>query len=510
VSITDVVEKRRGKVPLLGRYHEMPRKLEHDFKMTGEVVGSGCSGSVKKAVRINAPDSAEKFAVKTFSLRRLSASSRVSLEAEAQIFLCLDHPHIARLINVYQTPESLSLVMECMVGGELFDRVVADKFFLESQAANVTEQMLLAVHYLHCHGIVHRDLKLENFIYEEKGGDLLKLIDFGFSKFRERGAKMKTGCGTLSYVAPEVLSDSYTSQCDLWSLGVIVFILLSGSMPFSSDSSSARDKIAAGEYFMKKEKWARVSADGIAFMKALLRKDPNVRFTAEEALNHRWLQRYKRQAIVEPEQSIVAAFQQYSKAPRFRRCCLIAMAWLLTNKETETVREEFIAIDTDRQGTISLGELRAVMVNKFSVRDADVVNIFQAMDMNHDDEIHYSEFLAAMLSTRVEVNDQLLESTFRNFDKDLTGYITIENLRDSLGSAFEGQQVETLLEEVDVLKEGRISFPEFAAYVRGTPVESQSVQLSYPPGMPPVAPKRVKSRQDERVEVVQQPCCNIM
>jgi calcium-dependent protein kinase len=240
-------------------------------------------------------------------------------------------------------------------------------------------------------------------------------------------------------------------------------------------------------------------------MKALLRKDPNVRFTAEEALNHRWLQRYKRQAIVEPEQSIVAAFQQYSKAPRFRRCCLIAMAWLLTNKETETVREEFIAIDTDRQGTISLGELRAVMVNKFSVRDADVVNIFQAMDVNHDDEIHYHEFLAAMLSTRIEVNDKLLQSTFRNFDKGLTGYITIENLKDSLGNDFEGQQVETLLEEVDVLKEGRISFPEFAAYVRGTPVESDCVQLSYPPGIPPDTVEAV-----ERVEVVDQKCCSIM
>merc|ERR1711964_320525 len=139
---------------------------------------------------------------------------------------------------------------------------------------------------------------------------------------------------------------------------------------------------------------------------------------------------------------MLAALRQYSKAPTFKRCCLLSMAWLLTSKETEQVRQEFLAIDTDRQGTISLGELRDLMVRKFSVAEADVVKIFNAMDANHDDEIHYSEFLAAMLSTKIEVNDKLLDSTFRNFDKDLSGYITADDLRNAFGNTFDGQNVE--------------------------------------------------------------------
>jgi len=479
VSVTQEVEKRIGKVPLLGRYHQLPRKLDDDFKLTGKTLGSGMNGAVNMAVRKNSPEG-ESFAVKEFDMTRIAAKGVAALESEVQVFLCLDHPHICRLVNVYQTPKSLSLVMECMAGGELFDRVSEKKKFPEPQAANVMQQMLLAVHYLHSHGIVHRDIKLENFVYDAKDGDVLKLIDFGFSKFRERGAKMRTACGTLSYVAPEVLTDSYTSQCDLWSLGVIVYILLCGSMPFSGDSSVAKAKIAEGSFTFKKEKWKDISQSGKQFTEALMQKDPNVRLTTSQALEHPWLQSNLKAPSVGFDKSMMLAFQEYRKAPKFRRCCLLAMAWLLPSKDTEEMRKEFFAIDTDRQGTISLGELRTLMVERFNAADHDVVNTFKAMDVNHDDEIHYSEFLAAMLSTRIKLNDKLLDSTFRNLDKDLSGYITAENLRDCFGESFEGRPVESLVSEADVLKDGKISYPEFAAFIRGAPLESKASQLSYP------------------------------
>merc|ERR1719359_1631643 len=106
--------------------------------------------------------------------------------------------------------------MECMAGGELFDRITSLKRFEEKDAAEATKQMLLAVNYVHSHGIVHRDLKLENFLYDTEGSTHLKLIDFGFSKFFNSKERMHTSCGTLAYVAPEVLGKSYTSQCDMW------------------------------------------------------------------------------------------------------------------------------------------------------------------------------------------------------------------------------------------------------------------------------------------------------
>merc|ERR1712048_298793 len=170
-----------------------------------------------------------------------------------------DHPHVARLVDVYESSDRLSLVMECMEGGELFDRVSERKVFSETDASHATWQMLLAVNYIHSKNVVHRDLKLENFLYESKNTDHLKLIDFGFSKIWEKNTKMELSCGTLSYVAPEVLKKSYTSQCDMWSLGVIVFILLVGYMPFSGDDEVQFAHIKAGRYKKKPERWNSIS-----------------------------------------------------------------------------------------------------------------------------------------------------------------------------------------------------------------------------------------------------------
>merc|ERR1712159_152810 len=180
---------------------------------------------------------------------------------------------------------------------------------------------------------------------------------------------------------------------------------------------------------------------------------------------------------------MLGAFQTYKSTPKFRRCCFLAMAWHLPSKETAQLQQEFFAIDKDQRGTISLAQLREIMVNQLRVPDSDVIDIFKAMDANHDNEVHYSEFVAAMLSTRIDLNDQLLDTAFRNFDKDLSGYITAENLREALGSSCVGsEKVEKLLREADFLEDGRISFPEFTAFVRGVPLEGQtySAQLSYP------------------------------
>jgi len=465
------VEAVAGKVAVSGRYHRSPRKLEDDYEVTQKVLGSGYNGVVRMG--INKVNKSQKVAVKAFKLAGLVGEKKQQLESEVEIFLVMDHPHVTRLYDVYEEAHTLNMVMECMEGGELFDRVTELKQFSERDAADSVWQMLLALNYLHSHGMVHRDLKLENFLYDQKNSSHLKLIDFGFSKVWEASVKMHVSCGTLSYVAPEVLAKSYTSQCDLWSLGVIVFILLAGYMPFSGAEAVQTKNISEGKYKLKPERWRNVSADASDFVKALLQVDPKKRLSCQGALDHTWIanrHKYK----TEVNQDICDALRQFGHASKFKRVCMEMMAWSLSNEERAKVRNYFIAMDTSQNGTITLAELKEILINKFHITDAETAQIFNAMDSNHDEEIHYSDFLAAMVSTRIAVHDDLLRQAFKKFDIDNSGYITAENMREVLGEHHEGEQVESLMAEADFKQDGKISFEEFVAYIKGEPMSGHS------------------------------------
>jgi calcium-dependent protein kinase len=330
--------------------------------------------------------------------------------------------------------------------------------------------MLLGVNYIHKKSIVHRDLKLENFLYEKQDGDHLKLIDFGFSKVWEKNTKMDLSCGTLAYVAPEVLRKSYTSQCDLWSLGVIAFILLFGYMPFAGPEGQQQRDIKAGTYIKRPEKWSKVSATAQNFVESLLVVDTSIRLTAEQALNHDFIKHLEteRGSVQDTavDSNIAEALMGFAEASNFRRACMSVMAWSLTNEERAKVRDAFLRIDTNRTGTITLKELKDVLVNEFDVEDEKSQQIFAALDTAQNDEIHYSEFLAAMVSTRIAMHDGLLKATFQKFDVDNSGFISLDNLKEVLGDSFDGAEVTRLVTEADRDKDGQISYNEFITFLK--------------------------------------------
>merc|ERR1719230_1112242 len=193
-------------------------------------------------------------------------------------------------------------------------------------------------------------------MYDAEEGEFLKLIDFGLSHVWEPNTKMKASVGTIAYVAPEVLRRDYTSQCDLWSLGVISFILLAGYMPFFGPESKIRSAICRGNFEMKKDKWANISDSAKDFVKSLLAVNPRSRLTAEQALQHPWIAKHdqSRPAILDRDASIVDALCVYAQTSRFRRACMSVMAWSLTREERASVRDAFIEIDKDRKGTICI------------------------------------------------------------------------------------------------------------------------------------------------------------
>jgi calcium-dependent protein kinase len=470
-ALSEEVEPRIGRIPFKGRYHKLPRKFEQDYELTSTTLGKGYNGVVRLASNTPSGCSGKQhFAVKSFKTAGLTQHKREQLNAEIEIFLCMDHPHIARLVDVYEAANVITIVMECAEGGELFDRVTQRRFS-EDEAAAATRQILLALNYIHSHSIVHRDLKLENILYDTKGGNHLKLIDFGFSKFNDSSHRLHTSCGTLAYIAPEVLNRSYTSQCDLWSLGVICFILLSGHMPFYGSGTVIQDIITSGAYTMKPVHWKSVSEVAKDFTRSLLTLDPTARLTAKTALEHIWIARRVKESTPEMDSSIIDALLLWRTAPKFHRACMLMMAWLLTNEQQAQVRDYFLALDTNHDGVISFEELHNVMVNSFETAETEVHQVFELLDTTHHREIHYSEFLAAMMASRIELTDDLLQTTFHHFDTDNSGDISVEDFRTLLGNSFEGESVESLhqcfLSEATIeASSSELKYADFASYAR--------------------------------------------
>jgi calcium-dependent protein kinase len=471
-AVQQRAQERSGKMSISGRYHRLPQKIEDAYDIDkSSVLGSGYNGQVYMATSLGAATSANKtkYAVKGFQLIGASKEKLEELESECEIFLSMDHPHVARLTDVFETETKLTLVMECIEGGEVFKRVQAKKRFSEPDAATAVWQMLLAVNYIHSHGIAHRDIKLENFLYESKDSDHLRLIDFGFSKIFKPNTLMHLSCGTLSYVAPEVLAHNYTQQCDLWSLGVVTFILLFGYMPFAGKENAQVQRIKSGNFTVKPDRWEKVSDTAKDFVQKLLVVNPSNRLTAQQAMDHAFLKKRKGQGTESAiDANIVDGLRQFGQAAAFRRAALHMMAWSLSNEERKQVRDAFIEMDTDHSGAISLVEFKRVLHDHFHVDESEAESAFHALDMNHTEEIHYSEFLAAMVATRIRVHEPLLQQAFRRFDVDKSGFIDKNDLKHLVGESFEGVDLASLIKVADTNNDGKVSYDEWIAYVLHT------------------------------------------
>mmetsp|Transcript_57187 Transcript_57187/g.90653 ORF Transcript_57187/g.90653 Transcript_57187/m.90653 type:complete len:597 (+) Transcript_57187:66-1856(+) len=455
-------EEHVGKVAVTGRYHLLPRKLEDDFEVTSQVLGTGLNGSVLLA---RSRQTGNEVAVKPYTSVGINKEEQRVLRNEVEIFLSLDHPHVARLIAVYEEQDRLLLVMEVCKGGEILSSVARLGHFSEARAADLVEQMLLSVNYLHSKKIVHRDLKLDNFLFESEERDHVKLIDFGMSRYWTNNKKMKLACGTAGYMAPECLHGSYTIQCDMWSMGVIAYILLSGRMPFEGSEEQMMIKTKSGDYSMTSNEWHGISADGKDFVSKLMEKDVAGRLSAEEALQHRWIaDRRTPSKSQEIDDSIVKSLRSFAEISEFRRTCLQLMSYSLSLEERKKVRDAFLQIDHQKTGRIKMNELSRVLGEHVS--DNEARSIFNSLDSNSDEHINYTDFLAAMLTSRIVQNEGHMRAAFNRFDKDGTGVISLENLREVLGDTHQGQEIEELFREIDVAKDGVISYDEFMAYLQ--------------------------------------------
>ena len=352
-----------------------------------------------------------------------------------------------RLEEVYESHSEIYLVQELCVGGELFDRLdeQPDYHYTESECARLVKNMLNAVRYLHSKGIIHRDLKLENFLFSSKSQDSeLKMIDFGLSKHFRYGEQQHEAVGTPYTVAPEVIKGCYDERCDIWAIGVITFLLLSGDPPFGGCGGpeplmTVRSNILQGKFsFTPEEVWEGVTNRARDFIKSLLVTDPKLRPTAEDAQKHEWLQQWADMSKKEGDNvlnpNVVKALVSFKEFSDMRKLLCEVLSFTLLPDQIKDLRKEFEKLDTDGSGEISLAALKQVLMTNAgqgslgALTEEEVEDIFNAMRVKKTEtRIHWHEFIAAGLS-QCQVDDRNLRLAFERLDIDHKGVRMVVSL----------------------------------------------------------------------------------
>ncbi|KAH9672990.1 calcium-dependent protein kinase 13 [Citrus sinensis] len=452
---------------------------------------------------------------------------------------------IVSLKEACEDDNAVHLVMELCEGGELFDRIVARGHYTERAAAAVTRTIVEVVQLCHKHGVIHRDLKPENFLFaNKKENSPLKAIDFGLSIFFKPGARAgiwkcgkvsigssvsattpvqviflhpSTGTGIVDlvlvgyiylaqshsciivhhiiencerfseivgspyYMAPEVLKRNYGPEIDIWSAGVILYILLCGVPPFWAESEQGvAQAILRGLIDFKRDPWPNVSesAKSLHFENHIPACSTTVSLDLHLYevtcaiviwfdIEHPWLQNAKKAPNVPLGDVVRSRLKQFSMMNRFKRKALRVIAEFLSVEEVEDIKEMFKKIDSDNDGVVSTDELKAGLRNFGSqLAESEVQMLIEAfglpmdpthvVDTNGKGTLDYGEFLAVLLHLRRMANDEHLHKAFSYFDKDGNGYIEPNELRDALME--DGAD--------DCTDDGLISYDEFVAMMK--------------------------------------------
>ncbi|ESW30539.1 hypothetical protein PHAVU_002G161200 [Phaseolus vulgaris] len=453
--------------PTVGRVLDRPMEDVRSDYIFGRELGRGQFGVTYSVTHKHTN---ENLACKSIAKRKLHRDDLEDVRREVQIMHHLTgHRNIVELKGACEDRHSVNLVMELCAGGELFDRIIAKGHYSERAAADLCRQIATVIHDCHSMGVMHRDLKPENFLFLGKEENSpLKATDFGLSVFFKPGDVFKDLVGSAYYVAPEVLRKSYGPEADIWSAGVILFILLSGVPPFrAGNEQGIFDAILLGYINFASDHWSSISSSAKDLVKNMLRADPKKRLSAVEVLNHPWLR--EDGASDKPlDITVLTRMKQFRAMNKLKKVALKVIAENLSEEEIIGLKEMFKSMDTDNNGTITFEELKAGLPKLGTkISESEVSQLMEAADVDGNGTIDYIEFITAtMHMNRMEREDHLYKA-FEYFDKDRSGYITMEELESALKKYNMGdEKIKEIIAEVDTDNDGRINYDEFVAMMR--------------------------------------------
>ncbi|XP_031260391.1 calcium-dependent protein kinase 20-like [Pistacia vera] len=415
-----------------------------------------------------------EYACKSIAKRKLTTEEDVEdVRREIRIMHHMaGHPNVIQIVGAYEDAVAVHVVMELCAGGELFDRIIQRGHYTEKKAAELTRIIVGVVEACHSLGVMHRDLKPENFLFISHEEDSpLKTIDFGLSVFFRPGETLNDVVGSPYYVAPEVLRKNYGPACDVWSAGVIIYILLCGVPPFWDETEQGIfEQVLKGDLDFISEPWPTISDGAKDLVRRMLVRDPKKRLTAHEVLSHPWVQVHGVAPDKPLDSAVLSRLKQFSAMNKLKKIAIRVIAESLSEEEIAGLKEMFKMIDTDNSGHITLEELKKGLEKVgANLKDAEIINLMEAADIDNSGTMDYKEFIAAMLHLNKIQKEDHLYAAFSYFDKDGSGYITLDELQQACQQfGLDNTQLEEIIREVDQDNDGRIDYSEFADMMQDT------------------------------------------
>ena len=423
-------------------------------------------GSYGQVFRCQNKETGNVYACKKMSKKKIK--NKKQFQTELNLLRTTDHPNIIKLYDIYEDNKYIYLIMEECNGGEFFDslakRAKEKNMYTEKECARIFKQILEAVNYLHAHGVCHRDLKPENILFSNVADDSsLKLIDFGLSKVLDGENNMKKTVGTTFYMAPEVIQGNYNEKCDIWSCGIILYIMLCGKPPFySQDEEELKKKICSMKYNFDYPEFKRVSQDAINLIKKIL-VGPDQRLSAAQILADPWIKENAPNATGENLKQNWEHIERYSRLNLVQKSIINFTAFHLTSRETKEFVELFKSLDENSDGVLSIDEIKkGVEQSKFGAKGDNIVKMFEEMDIDKNGLINYTEFISALMDYEKIKENQLLEC-FNSYDTDDSGKISFKEFCDMIKpeTEEEKQDLKDLYDQFDTDGDGEISLKEF-------------------------------------------------